>query len=401
MAHLTICVPTRNRQRYCIETIRAIATSEVLDIEVLVADNSDDETQLSSFFENEFDDARFRLLPPQDQVLSMVDNWERAMENATGKWVTFIGDDDYIDPRASDLIKRYERIHVDVEAVGWSRMSYNWPDNRPSDTMATVPAGSSTLVANKVQLENFLFRWTEGKNRPSSGFGVYHGAASRKLMERIKARFGNRYFEHPNVDYDSSCKVTAEARKLVTCQRPFSILGACSSSNSAGLHSQKTMHERTKTFMQETKTGVPVEHPDFPFPLSDNALSVCVSVAHTTYWFCKKYNIDLTGFGENFVKAAMEECAFSRDSAEYERKVDAFKRGFSLWENGRWVSHFQPALYDPNRLAFRHVSGVINDVIYFWEQKVKAKTPGEFYKFSERALMPVEHILAGRRSFTT
>ena len=401
MAHLTICVPTRNRQRYCIETIRAIAASDVRDFEVVISDNSDDGDELARFFENDLIDQRFRLLPPGDNVLSMVDNWERAMENATGQWVTFIGDDDYIDPRVSDLIKRYERIHANVEAVGWSRMSFNWPDNRPRDTMATVPAGSSTLVANKEQLENFLFRWTEGKNRPSSGFGVYHGAASRKLMERIKARFGNRYFEHPNVDYDSSCKVTAEARKFVTCQRPFSILGACSSSNSAGLHSQKAMHARTKTFMQETKSGVPVEHPKFPFPLSENALSVCVGVAHMTYWFCTKYDIDLTGFGVNFAKAAMEECAFSRDKAEFDRKVDAFKRGFALWEDGRWADDFQPAAYDPQRLAFRHVSGVISDVIYFWEQKVKAKTPGEFYQFSEHALMPIEHILAGRKAFTT
>lgn len=401
MTHLTICVPTRNRQAYCIETLRAIARSDAGDFEVVVSDNSDDARPLADFFATEFADSRFRLLAPEEHVLSMVDNWERAMGEARGRWVAFIGDDDYIDPRVSDLIKRYERVYQDVEAVGWSRMNFNWPDNRPGPTMAMIPVGSLAFQANKQQLADHLFRWTEQKNRPSSGFGVYHGAVKRSLMVRIKARFGGRYFEHPNVDYDSACKVTVEAKKLVTCQRPFSILGACSASNSAGLNSPKTMHERTQKFVQETRGGVPTECPGFPFPLSGNALSVCVGVAHTTLWFCKTYGIDLSGFGGNFAKAAEMECAYARDADDFDRKVEAFRRGFAEWEGGRWAGHFAPPPYDPGRVAFRHLSGVVSNCIYFSEAKVKAKTPGEFYRFGEHALMPIEHLISGRKTFAT
>jgi GT2 family glycosyltransferase len=77
--YLTICIPTRNRQSYCIEALKAIAEAPETDFEVIVADNSDDPAILDDFFRTQLKDDRFRLLPPQQTVLSMVDNWERTM----------------------------------------------------------------------------------------------------------------------------------------------------------------------------------------------------------------------------------------------------------------------------------------------------------------------------------
>ena len=37
MIQLSICLPTRNRQKYCIETIRSIAASDATDFEVIEA----------------------------------------------------------------------------------------------------------------------------------------------------------------------------------------------------------------------------------------------------------------------------------------------------------------------------------------------------------------------------
>jgi len=401
MTDLTICVPTRNRQRYCIETIRALARSDARNFDVIVADNSDDASVLADFFANDFHDERFRLLPPGDRVYSMVDNWERTMPEVTGRWVSFIGDDDYLDPRAADLIARYEKTYPDVEAVGWGRMAFNWPDNRPDETIASIPAGSTTYVSDQSKLQDVLYRWSERKSKPASGYGVYHGAVKRSLMERIKARFGGRYFEHPNVDYDSACKVTLEGKRLVSCQRPFSVLGACGASNSAGLQSAMTMTERTKTFNQENEHNVPVACPGFPFPLSGGTMSVCVSVAHMTYWFCTTYGVDLTGFGENFAASAMEECAAAWDEEHYAFKVAAFKEAFAEWEGGRWAAGFAPGPYNPERVAFRRMSGVFNNVIYLQERKLKAQTPYEFYRFGEHAVLPVKHVMSGRKVFTT
>ena len=399
MADLTICLPTRNRQRYCIETIRAIAASDAQDFEVIVADNSDDGSILARFFADEFEDDRFRLLAPSDRVLSMVDNWERTMEQASGRWISFIGDDDYIDPRVTGLIRRYERLYPDVEAVSWNRMSFNWPDNRPTATLASVPISFATVVANKADLQERLFRWSEGRRRPAAGFGIYHGAIKRGLMERIKRKFGGRYFEHPNVDYENCCKVIAAGKTLVHCQRPFSVLGACAASNSAGAQSLQVMMERTRIFLAETTDNVPTEHPDFPFPISDNSVSICVSVAHTTFWFCTTYGHDLTGFPENFARAAMDECAFARSEEEHAIKTTAFRRGFAAWEGGKWAELFDPKPYPPGERTINEVSGLIAEMLYLREKLVEAETPGSFYQFAEHAILPVEHVVSGARTF--
>jgi glycosyltransferase involved in cell wall biosynthesis len=100
MVHLTICLPTRNRQAYCIKTIDSFGGEwRRDDFEVIVSDNSDDPGPLGDYFAQQFSDPRFRLIPPGPSVLSMVDNWERVVSQAEGRWISVIGDDDYIDPQ--------------------------------------------------------------------------------------------------------------------------------------------------------------------------------------------------------------------------------------------------------------------------------------------------------------
>jgi glycosyltransferase involved in cell wall biosynthesis len=265
MIQLSICLPTRNRQKYCIETIRGLAASDATNFEVIVGDNSDDGSILSDFFANELQDSRFRLVGPEETVLAMVDNWERLVGEAKGRWLSVIGDDDHIDPRLVQLLKYYERTYPEVEAVSWARMSYNWPDNRPEPALSVVPVAHDTYVAVKSIVQDRLYRWTEGSKRPAVGFGIYHAAVRKPVMERIKRKYGGRYFEHPVVDYESSCKIIREAKVLVHCQRPFSVLGACNASNSAGTKSQN--HDEAGRYVQGGNQGQGRHgRPGFPVP---------------------------------------------------------------------------------------------------------------------------------------
>ena len=141
------------------------------------------------------------------------------------------------------------------------------------------------------------------------------------------------------------------------------------------------------------------EHPDFPFTISDETSSVCVSVAHTTYWFCKTYGFDLTGFPENFAAAAIKECLSSRDREEYDQKVAAFRRGFAEWEGGKWAAAFDPPPFAPGERIVNQTSGVIGKVLYIRESKLKVQTPGEFYRFGEHAMLPVDLVVNGARTF--
>lgn len=398
MIQLSICLPTRNRQKYCIETIRGIAASDATNFEVIVGDNSDDGSILSDFFANELKDSRFRLIGPEETVLAMVDNWERLVGEAKGRWLSVIGDDDHIDPRLVQLLKYYERTYPEVEAVSWARMSYNWPDNRPEPALSVVPVAHDTYVAVKSIVQDRLYRWTEGSKRPAVGFGIYHAAVRKPVMERIKRKYGGRYFEHPVVDYESSCKIIREAKVLVHCQRPFSVLGACNASNSAGTKSRETMMKRVDTFKAETRGKVDMDDPVFPFPISDPGASICSSVASTTYWFCRTYGIDLTGFPENFARAAMDELGGTVVEEDYNLKKAFFERGFDAWEGGKWREHFKPQPFWGNR-SHNELCGVLRDYLYIREDVPPSATPAEFYHFGEAMIMPVENVTSGARVF--
>lgn len=402
MIQLSICLPTRNRQKYCIETIRALAESDATNFEVIVGDNSDDASILADFISNELKDSRFRLIAPEDTVLPMVDNWERLVGEAKGRWISVIGDDDYIDPKVVLLLKYYERIYPEVETVGWTRMKFNWPDNRPSPALSIIPVTHSTFLAVKSVIQDRLFRWSEGNRRPAGGFGIYHGAIRKTLMERIKRKYGGRYFEHPQVDWESNCKTIREAKLLVHCQRPFSVLGACAASNSAGLKSRKILMERVKTFKAETQGKIDMDDPVFPFPISDPGASICSSVASTTHWFCRTYGIDLSGFPENFARAAMHELEGTADEEDYEFKKVFFERGFDIWEDGKWRNHFKPAPFTRGKASIHvsgEMSGVLKDNLYIREDVTPSQTPAEFYRFGESTIMPVAQVASGARVF--
>ncbi|MDP3525102.1 MAG: glycosyltransferase family A protein [Hoeflea sp.] len=398
MIHLSICLPTRNRQSYCIETIRALAQSDGADFEVIVGDNSDDGSVLADFFASDFSDSRFRLIGPGEAVLPMVDNWERLVAQAKGRWVSVIGDDDYIDPKLVLMLKYYERLYPEVESVSWARMHFNWPDNRPDPALSVVPVSHDTYVAVKSNVQDRLYRWSEGTRRPAAGFGIYHGALRKTLMERIKRKYGGRYFEHPVVDFENNCKTIREAKMMVHCQRPLSVLGACAASNSAGTRSVKTKVERVETFKKETQGKVDMDDPVFPFPISDRGASICSTVASTTSWFCRSYGVDLTGFPENFARAAMDECANTAIESEYEDKTAYFRRGFEAWDNGRWLDHFKPAPFWGNR-SVNEMSGVLKDYLYIREDAAPSRTPAEFYRFGENAILPIELVASGTRAF--
>ncbi|WP_322989090.1 glycosyltransferase family A protein [Hoeflea sp.] len=400
MIQLSICLPTRNRQKYCIETIRALAQSEVTNFEVIVGDNSDDASVLSGFFSDDFQDPRFRLIGPEDRVLPMVDNWERLVGETKGRWLCVIGDDDYIDPKLVLLLKYYERIYPDADAVSWDRMNFNWPDNRQLPSLSVVPVTHKTYIIKRQESKERLFLWSEGKSRPSSGYGIYHGALRRSLLRRIKRKFGNRYFEHPNVDFDSTCKTIHEARLLVHCCRPFSVLGACIASNSAATKSREILVERVKTFAAESQGTIDIDTPVFPFPINDPGASICSSIASTTSWFCRTYGIDQTGFPENFARSAMDECHTTVLEDDFNCKVAYFQRGFDLWDGGKWRDCFKPKPFQM-KSSVNEACGVIGRNLYIREDTTPAQTPAEFYHFAEKAIMPIKYVTADTKVFAT
>lgn len=86
MSLISILIPTRNRATLARLAAEAALVAADGDCEIVLADNSDQPVAIDSR------DPRLRYLPPPPAVLSMPDNWERALAAARGEWVMLLAD---------------------------------------------------------------------------------------------------------------------------------------------------------------------------------------------------------------------------------------------------------------------------------------------------------------------
>jgi glycosyltransferase involved in cell wall biosynthesis len=387
---LSICVPSRNRQPWLQETVRALTASLRTDIELVFVDNSDDPAVMNAFIAPYLADPRVKYVPTGAEVRPMVDNWEVAFEATTGRWIVFIGDDDHVDPDLAGLIVRIEEKMPDVEALDWARLHFTWP--YPGKPPHSNPVSLLTEMHEvpKTQLMERAFRWDHAREVLGCGFGIYHGAVSRKLMERIKvlSKTG-RWFEHPVVDYDNIFKVIMHGRRFVHIRRPLSVMGVCPASNSAAVGKPEEMSERVDTFEKELK------HPmddmacyrTFPFRAKHGIASTIAMVHH---WFAVEYGFDFAGYERNFARSCAIQCEKHVDRAQFDKTVSDYRAIFATWKGGKFRRAFAPEF--KVRTETTHFSGWGNDMLFVSDAGLPCGTPADYYRFASGLIEKVEDL---------
>jgi glycosyl transferase family 2 len=383
---LSICIPTRNRQTYAADAIRHLLQSERQDFEVVVADNSDDPAPLAELAVS-LGDPRLKLLPPAAAPLSMRDNWERIIAETSGAWLSYIGDDDYLDPELCEVIRLARSVAPKMDCLSWGRAYYAWPEIRKGDEITTLPVSSSLATFEKKDLLKRLFFWEKSTDRPTCPFGIYHGVVSRPLMEQIRQTFSERYFEQGNLDYDNICKVVMLAECCVLWERPLSVFGACGASNTMALRDRSLAAERTQQFLAENPEGVLAD--GFPF---GPELGITASIAHTIERFKQKYGIDLSGWEDNFIAACAKDCETSFNRAEFNGRKDAYSAAIGAWRGKAAKKQFKPEYrFRPDVPPF---IGVTEGKLYFDMNMGETKTAAEFYEMIDAMLFPVNLLEA-------
>src|SRR5262249_55225575 len=93
------------------------------DYEIVVCDNcSSPETREVV---DSCSSARIRYIR-SDTILSMSSNWDLAVSQARGEWVTVLGDDDGLLPHALRDLDRITQ-HPAPRAIPWTSAFYPWP----------------------------------------------------------------------------------------------------------------------------------------------------------------------------------------------------------------------------------------------------------------------------------
>lgn len=138
---LSVVVPTRNHPDTLEWTLRSCLDQAGAEVEVVVADNSDGgDTRQVVTSVGGGDRVRY-VRPPR--ALAMSANWDFAVRQATGDYLTVLGDDDGLVPGALAGVARVIR-ESGATAVRWPWALYYWPthpDHGLRDTLVVPAAG--------------------------------------------------------------------------------------------------------------------------------------------------------------------------------------------------------------------------------------------------------------------
>ena len=120
---LSILIPTRNRQSYCLSTIESVLKIDGNNFELVVHDNSDT-NELEGMISSRFNDGRL-IYKYTNADFSPVDNFNAAAGLAVGRFFCFIGDDDSVNPELIHAAEWAERNGVDTLSWNIAKTSKN------------------------------------------------------------------------------------------------------------------------------------------------------------------------------------------------------------------------------------------------------------------------------------
>lgn len=242
---ISILIATKNRQKYCLSAVESILRLPNTNIQVVVQDNSDDIT-LNEMLKSLMDDSRlvYRYTPPP---FSSIDNFNAAIELATGEYICLIGDDDGINPEIINATTWAKLNNIDC-LVGNLKANYRWENTGEKQFLHLKITGSSLILgdfngkAKYINAKESLQKLVKNgcTNYMEYDFPkLYHGVVRRDIFENLKVKTG-AYLKGLSPDIYAAIALAFTVDKFVIVDYPLTIPGVCAASSSIQEGEQKS-----------------------------------------------------------------------------------------------------------------------------------------------------------------
>lgn len=231
---LSIVVPTKNRYnclKILIELFLKVHTSK--DIELVISDNSDDNSEILEFLK-EKNDGRIVYVYTKESI-SVVENSDKAILNSSGEYVNMIGDDDGNQREIIDVV-RFMKTEG-IESLNCKRCQYRWPGFKSAyfNSSASILLEKFNGKIEKINLpKEFNSVISKGacvsyQKLPC----VYNGIIRRDILDNIYNRTGT-FFPGPSPDMSNAIALSQIVKNHVWLDYPISWAGK-NSNSAAGL----------------------------------------------------------------------------------------------------------------------------------------------------------------------
>lgn len=222
---ISVVIPTKERcetLKYVLETALNQSSD---DYEIVVGDNfSQDDTKLVV---ESFADPKLKYFNT-GRRLAMCDNWEYALNHASGQYIIFIGDDDGLMPNAVAKLRTFI-YGWPSQVYYWRAHGYIWPidGEKPKVWQISQPKPPHQLDLRR--LAKFSINW--GGSRLYRLPMVYHSAVAKSILDGIRRRTG-RVFHSKVPDVFTGLAIPAFTDSAVSVGEALSVNGWSGKSHS-------------------------------------------------------------------------------------------------------------------------------------------------------------------------
>jgi len=227
---LSIAIPTKNRQYYCIEAIKHILSYDEEDFELVVQDNSDD-TQVQEFV-NSIDDKRLKY-SYTNEAISSVENMNRSIEKTNGEYVCMIGDDDTVLPEIFEYASYMKENDLDSICAKYNP-AYIWPSKISNGSLTVIRCKYEKPI-KKVSLRKDLKVLAQNGIIDYQQYflpRLYHGLIKKTILNKIHNKIG-AYISGLSPDIYLTVALSTLVSNHLIINEPLTIAGACPSSSTA------------------------------------------------------------------------------------------------------------------------------------------------------------------------
>lgn len=226
---LSIIIPTRNRQVYCIESLKSILVDIDERCEIVIQDNSNNnslETLIKELNSNHI------VYNYNKAALSFIDNFEEALMLSKGKYFIILGDDDSTTKDILPIVEWMDRENIESISSSYV-VDYIWPNDnieKYRNGYLTIPNYKGKVI--DVDVEKSLDALIRNGFLSYQVFNLprtYHGIVKRSCIDKVK-EIGGRYFGGLTPDIYSTVALACIIKKHKVIDFPFSIAGACPAS---------------------------------------------------------------------------------------------------------------------------------------------------------------------------
>ncbi|MCU7380412.1 glycosyltransferase [Clostridiales Family XIII bacterium ASD5510] len=244
---MSIVIPTKDRSQYLKYFVEYIDTFATEELELIIQDNSEDNSEIELFLQNN----SFKFLKYYHDATPMpiIDNSDLAIKHAKGKYICYMGDDDFI---SSYILCFVKKMDMDgIEAAVFNRASFNWPGvtyvKHKLKNLRIPKLDNSIKYLNVKTILNHCMHI--GASRIENMPRVYHGIIKKECMDKVFEKAGT-YFPGPSPDMANAIALCSVVKKHVYYGIPIVSSGTCpKSAGGLGAKHEHVGELRGKSFL--------------------------------------------------------------------------------------------------------------------------------------------------------